>query len=96
MYQDAKERYSRYGIDTEAVIAKIKTIPISMNCWQGDDVIGFEKNARALSGGIQTTGDYPGRARTPQELMDDFIIIHTRREEAKSPRKLSCQQQGEG
>ena len=72
MYQDAKERYSRYGIDTEAVIAKIKTIPISMNCWQGDDVIGFEKGARALSGGIQTTGNYPGRARNAEELMRDF------------------------
>ncbi len=72
MYQDAKERYSRYGVDTEAVLEKIRNIPISINCWQGDDVIGFEKGARALSGGIQTTGNYPGRARNAAELMDDF------------------------
>ena len=72
MYQDAKERYSRYNIDTEAVLEKMKHIPVSINCWQGDDVIGFEKGAGALSGGIQTTGNYPGRARNAQELMQDF------------------------
>ena len=72
MYQDAKERYSRYNIDTEAVLEKMKHIPVSINCWQGDDVIGFEKGAGTLSGGIQTTGNYPGRARNAQELMQDF------------------------
>ncbi len=72
MYKDAKERYAAYGIDTEAAIETLRKTPVSINCWQGDDVIGFEKGASALSGGIQTTGDHPGRARTPEELMADF------------------------
>lgn len=74
MYSEAREVYAKYGIDTEKVLETVAKVPVSINCWQGDDVIGFEKNARALSGGIQTTGDYPGRARTPQELMDDFTF----------------------
>ena len=53
-------------------IETLRKTPVSINCWQGDDVIGFEKGASALSGGIQTTGDHPGRARTPKELMADF------------------------
>lgn len=72
MYTDAKELYARHGVDTDAAIRTALSIPISINCWQGDDVIGFEKGARALSGGIQTTGNYPGRARTPEELAADF------------------------
>lgn len=74
MYNEAKERYAAYGIDTEAAIQKALEIPVSINCWQGDDVVGFEKGASAASGGIQTTGDYPGRARTPEELMADFKV----------------------
>ncbi len=74
MYEEAREVYKKYNIDTEAVLEKIKNVPISINCWQGDDVIGFEKNAQALSGGIQTTGNYPGRARNAEELMADFAF----------------------
>ena len=72
MYEEARKTYAEYGIDTEKVLRTFRDIPVSINCWQGDDVIGFEKNARALSGGIQTTGNYPGRARNAEELMDDF------------------------
>lgn len=70
-YEAAKERYQEVGIDTDAAIAELERIPISMHCWQGDDVIGFE-GAAALTGGIQTTGNYPGKARTPEELMADI------------------------
>ncbi len=70
-YTLAKERYAAMGIDTEAAIQKLSDISISMHCWQGDDVRGFE-NAGALTGGIQTTGNYPGSARTPEELMQDM------------------------
>ncbi len=71
LYQITKERYAAIGIDTEAAIEKMLNIPISMHCWQGDDVKGFE-NSGELTGGIQTTGNYPGAARTPNELMQDI------------------------
>lgn len=71
LYNIAKERYAAIGIDTEAVIEKMLNIPISMHCWQGDDVKGFE-NSGELTGGIQTTGNYPGAAHTPEELMQDI------------------------
>ena len=71
LYQIAKDRYAAMGIDTEAVIEKLSNVGISMHCWQGDDVKGFE-NAGALTGGIQTTGNYPGAARNPEELMQDI------------------------
>ncbi len=70
-YESAKEIYAACGIDTEAALAQLKEIPISMHCWQGDDVMGFDHDGE-LTGGIQTTGNYPGRARTPEELMADF------------------------
>ena len=70
-YESAKELYARYGVDTEAALRTLKDIPISVHCWQGDDVIGFD-GADSLSGGIQTTGNYPGRARTPEELLADI------------------------
>jgi L-rhamnose isomerase len=70
-YAQAKEVYKKYGVDTDAAIAKLKEIPVSLHCWQGDDVIGFDHDG-PLTGGIQTTGNYPGKARTPQELMDDI------------------------
>ena len=73
-YEYAKERYAKIGIDTEAVIAKLKTIPISIHCWQGDDIHGFEKPDAVLDGGIQATGDYPGAARTFDELTADFSL----------------------
>ena len=70
-YEAAKEIYRAVGVDTDAALDALKNIPVSMHCWQGDDVIGFD-GAGALSGGIQATGNYPGRARTPEELMADM------------------------
>lgn len=71
-YQYAKEKYAAIGVDTDAVLEKLKNIKISMQCWQGDDVEGFLFKDIALSGGIQTTGNYPGKARTPDELRADI------------------------
>ncbi len=70
-YEYAKDMYAKIGIDTEAAIEKLSALPISMHCWQGDDVVGFDSK-EALSGGIQTTGNYPGKATTPAELMADI------------------------
>lgn len=70
-YESAKEMYQTIGVDTDAAIAALKEIPISMHCWQGDDVTGFEHGG-PLSGGIQATGNYPGKARGPEELMADI------------------------
>ena len=72
MYQEARERYAAWGVDTDAAIARLKEIPVSIHCWQGDDVTGLENAGEALSGGIQTTGNYPGKARTFEELTADF------------------------
>jgi L-rhamnose isomerase len=71
-YSAAKARYAEMGVDTDAVLAKLATIPISLHCWQGDDVGGFENTGEGLSGGIAVTGNYPGRARTPDELRADL------------------------
>ena len=71
MYNSAKQEYAKYGIDTEAAIVKLKDIPVSIHCWQGDDVVGLDGGG-ALSGGIQTTGNYPGRARNFIELKADI------------------------
>ena len=62
-FDSAKEIYAGLGVDVEDAVKKLEHIPISMHCWQGDDVMGFE-GAESLSGGIQATGNYPGRART--------------------------------
>ncbi len=70
-YTQAKEIYAAYGVDTDAVIPKLKDIPVSLHCWQGDDVIGFDHEG-PLTGGIQTTGNYPGKATTPAQLMQDM------------------------
>ena len=70
-YESAKVEYSKYGIDTEEAMKILSEIQISVHCWQGDDVIGFDSK-EALSGGIQTTGNYPGKATTPEELMADL------------------------
>lgn len=67
-YDIAKEAYANLGVDTEKVLAKLDTIPISIHCWQGDDVRGFEQENSTLSGGIRSTGNYPGRASTADEL----------------------------
>lgn len=70
-YQIAKERYAAIGIDTDKALETLEKTPISLHCWQADDVVGFERN-EALSGGIQTTGNYPGRARNIDELRQDI------------------------
>ena len=70
-YESAKERYARIGVDTDQAIARLKEIPVSLHCWQGDDVTGFDHDG-PLTGGIQTTGNYPGKARNPEELMQDM------------------------
>ena len=71
-YEEAKAKYLTQGVDVDKAIETLKNIPISIHCWQGDDVTGFENVGGALTGGIQTTGNYPGKARTPEELMADF------------------------
>lgn len=71
-YEEAKAKYEALGIDVEAALEQLAGTAISIHCWQGDDVQGFENTGEALSGGIQATGNYPGRARTPEELMSDF------------------------
>jgi len=70
-YQLAKERYASWGIDTEKVLTRLQSISISMQCWQGDDVGGFESSGGLSGGGILATGAYPGKARTPSELRAD-------------------------
>lgn len=70
-YESAKAQYEAIGVNVEQALEQLKRTPISMHCWQGDDVMGFE-GADSLSGGIQATGNYPGRARTPEELMADI------------------------
>ncbi|MBP3426732.1 MAG: L-rhamnose isomerase [Clostridia bacterium] len=75
-YMEAKAKYAALGVDVEAAIARLKTVPVSIHCWQGDDVRGFDTDpSKPLTGGIQTTGNYPGRARTPEELMADFDVV---------------------
>ena len=72
--EEAKKQYAALGIDVDAVIETLKKQPVSLHCWQGDDVIGFDHDG-PLTGGIQTTGNYPGKARTPDELMADMDMV---------------------
>jgi len=71
-YELARERYGAEGVDTEQALRKLATIPISLHCWQGDDLGGFETGASSLGGGLVATGNYPGKARTPVELRADL------------------------
>lgn len=70
-YESAREMFREIGVDTDGALEILKGIPVSMHCWQGDDVTGFDHEG-PLTGGIQTTGNYPGKARTPEELMADM------------------------
>ena len=70
-YESAKNRFLKYGVDTDKALDVLATIPVSLHCWQGDDVTGFDHDG-PLTGGIQTTGNYPGKARNPEELMQDL------------------------
>lgn len=71
-YELARERYAGLGVDTDQAMARLSRIPISLHCWQGDDVGGFEEPDQALGGGLMTTGNYPGKARTADELRRDL------------------------
>src|SRR6478672_1901219 len=70
-YRLAHDRYAELGVDTDAALKRLSSISISLHCWQGDDVGGFEVGATELGGGIAATGNYPGKARTPDELRQD-------------------------
>ena len=76
-YQLAKARYAELGVDTDTVLATLATIPISLHCWQGDDVVGFEDPDRGLGGGIMATGNYPGKARNTAELRRDLDLAYS-------------------
>jgi L-rhamnose isomerase len=71
-YRLAKERYAALGVDTDQALKQLAGVPISIHCWQGDDVGGFENAGQELGGGLAVTGNYPGKARTPDELRADF------------------------
>lgn len=71
-FESAKQMYEQWGIDVEAAMRDTAKIPISVHCWQGDDVTGFEVNQQELSGGIEVTGDYPGKASNGEELRQDL------------------------
>lgn len=71
-FEDAKSQYERFGVDVEKAFATLANIPISVHCWQGDDIGGFEVTKRELSGGIDVTGNYPGKARNGEELRADL------------------------
>ena len=71
-YELAREQFAAYGVDTDAAVEKALSVPVSLHCWQGDDGGGFENPDGQLTGGIQATGNYPGKARTPSELRADI------------------------
>ena len=75
-YALAQERYAAYGVNTEAALAALARVSLSLHCWQGDDVRGFENPSDALTGGIAATGNYPGRARTAAELRRDLDVVY--------------------
>jgi len=76
-YQLAKERYAALAVDTDEALSRLDEVSLSLHCWQGDDVAGFENRGSELSGGISTTGNYPGKARNPQELRDDLDLAYS-------------------
>ena len=76
LFDYAREKYASIGVDVVSAMETLKNVPVSLHCWQGDDVRGFDGDPSApLTGGIQTTGNYPGRARTPEELMADLDMV---------------------
>ena len=75
-YRLAQERYATVGVDTQKALKSLAAIPLSLHCWQGDDVTGFENKGGLSGGGIQTTGQYPGKARTPDELRNDLEMAY--------------------
>lgn len=77
-YESAKAQFADWDVDAETAIKRLETISISVNCWQGDDVVGFENRSGGSDGGIQATGNYPGRARNPDELRADLGFAYSR------------------
>ena len=75
-YESARQVFADWGVDSEAAMARLAEVPISMHCWQGDDVVGFETRSGSSGGGIQATGNHPGRARTPDELRADLEFAY--------------------
>src|SRR5262245_25611969 len=75
-YELAKERYAALGVDTEQALTRLEKGAISLHCWQGDDVGGFENPGGDLTGGIAATGNYPGKARTADELRNDLDVVY--------------------
>lgn len=75
-YQAARERYAALGVDTDAALSVLETVSLSLHCWQGDDVGGFENPGAALGGGIAATGNYPGKARNADELRRDLDLVY--------------------
>jgi len=75
-YQIARDCYATFGVDTDAALIQLETIPISLHCWQGDDVGGFENPGGELTGGIAATGNYPGKARNAEELRQDLDLVY--------------------
>lgn len=71
-YETAKKKYEKWGVDVDRALERLENVSISIHCWQGDDIEGFEVTRRELSGGISVTGNYPGKARTPEELRNDL------------------------
>ena len=76
-YELARERYAEWNVDTEAAMAHVATMAISLHCWQGDDVGGFENRGLDIGGGLAVTGNYPGKARTPEELRADLEMAYS-------------------
>ncbi len=77
-YDSAKAQFAEWGVDTDAAIERLKDIPISVHCWQGDDVVGFETQTGTSGGGIQATGNHPGRATNPSELRADLEFAYSK------------------
>ena len=75
-YDTARAAFAEWGVDTEAALTRLMATPISVHCWQGDDVSGFEAKSGTSGGGIQATGNHPGRARTPDELRADLAFSY--------------------
>src|SRR5690349_1396763 len=75
-YAIAKERYAAIGVNTDEVLARLEKVAISLHCWQGDDVGGFENPGGELGGGIAATGNYPGKARNADELRRDLDVVY--------------------
>jgi L-rhamnose isomerase len=76
-YRLAKEYYAAMGVNTDKVLKVLETLPVSMHCWQGDDVTGFERSGSLADGGLMATGNYPGKARTPAELRMDLTLAYS-------------------